>query len=721
MAFFTLTMCISTGLIISCITAYSKTASTDLTLWERSRARRSAEKNLIAGVDRDSSLISQSNMDLPWEQFIVSGPATVNLLGQLMVVSSKHDFSFQDFMPDYKFVYMRFPRSFRATLTQIANDGWEAFMGAHNNMNKIQASMELVPRQVKTALTVLASQKSTPKIISMLLPTTLREIERLGKTCVTYANATHVNFVTVMNLIGEVISMTETARGLQETKLRQTEIELNVSLVMKEEYTKLGQTIRQHYDEARNSVRKAQDEYSSALRKIPTGFKGLLMDLGRAVIGIVQTAGQSFIGRGSATQPAVSLSSGQTLTFAKLFSDALNKAVPGIKKIAVSLSSGQTLTFAKLFSDALNKAVPGIKKIIDINNETQSESKNPIKELEAYKITFETFLSSVAAGKAGQLKEQASESIRKGINLVDQTISRMKKVFANGENATVDAVNNLKGQFDELIEEVKPMVAAEKMNGGGVPPSGSASTSTGDSSQNEKFVAQLSLDRLQSAESRYDKIFGDLKQNQEELAKLMGKIASLDMNRIQYKEILELMREALHLLAKVREQWGQLVLFFAEVATRAEITLSGTLGPFITQASQAGSESLTLDERLFYVDLLKAQAGDIDSQTQMLYLMSRTYVDMSTHYIMGRLAGLSKMLLARDDNERNSFLAQLVADTRTNQQAVMDLVVQRKNNYQTAIQKRRIELERFVAKLGGPDADDQAAIEAGKALLAHTS
>ncbi|CAF4497891.1 unnamed protein product [Rotaria socialis] len=684
-------MCISTGLIISCITAYSKTASTDLTLWERSRARRSAEKNLIAGVDRDSSLISQSNMDLPWEQFIVSGPATVNLLGQLMVVSSKHDFSFQDFMPDYKFVYMRFPRSFRATLTQIANDGWEAFMGAHNNMNKIQASMELVPRQVKTALTVLASQKSTPKIISMLLPTTLREIERLGKTCVTYANATHVNFVTVMNLIGEVISMTETARGLQETKLRQTEIELNVSLVMKEEYTKLGQTIRQHYDEARNSVRKAQDEYSSALRKIPTGFKGLLMDLGRAVIGIVQTAGQSFIGRGSATQPAV------------------------------SLSSGQTLTFAKLFSDALNKAVPGIKKIIDINNETQSESKNPIKELEAYKITFETFLSSVAAGKAGQLKEQASESIRKGINLVDQTISRMKKVFANGENATVDAVNNLKGQFDELIEEVKPMVAAEKMNGGGVPPSGSASTSTGDSSQNEKFVAQLSLDRLQSAESRYDKIFGDLKQNQEELAKLMGKIASLDMNRIQYKEILELMREALHLLAKVREQWGQLVLFFAEVATRAEITLSGTLGPFITQASQAGSESLTLDERLFYVDLLKAQAGDIDSQTQMLYLMSRTYVDMSTHYIMGRLAGLSKMLLARDDNERNSFLAQLVADTRTNQQAVMDLVVQRKNNYQTAIQKRRIELERFVAKLGGPDADDQAAIEAGKALLARTS
>ena len=60
-------------------------------------------------------------MDLPWERFIISGPGTVNLLGQLMVVSSKLDFSFRDYQSDYKFVYMRYPNSFRATLTQIAN------------------------------------------------------------------------------------------------------------------------------------------------------------------------------------------------------------------------------------------------------------------------------------------------------------------------------------------------------------------------------------------------------------------------------------------------------------------------------------------------------------------------------------------------------------------------------------------------------------------------
>jgi hypothetical protein len=76
---------------------------------------------LAINDENDTALVEQSGMDEPWQQFIISGPMTVNLLGQLMVVSSKLDFSFIDFSPNYQFVYMRYPQSFRATLTQIAN------------------------------------------------------------------------------------------------------------------------------------------------------------------------------------------------------------------------------------------------------------------------------------------------------------------------------------------------------------------------------------------------------------------------------------------------------------------------------------------------------------------------------------------------------------------------------------------------------------------------
>lgn len=60
-------------------------------------------------------------MDEPWQQFIIGGPATVNLLGQVMVVSSRLDFSFVDTVPNHKYVFMQYPQSFRATLVQIAN------------------------------------------------------------------------------------------------------------------------------------------------------------------------------------------------------------------------------------------------------------------------------------------------------------------------------------------------------------------------------------------------------------------------------------------------------------------------------------------------------------------------------------------------------------------------------------------------------------------------
>ena len=75
----------------------------------------------IINNENDTALVEQSAMDEPWQQFIISGPMTVILLGNLMIVSSKLDFSFVDFSPNYKYVYMRYPQSFRATLTQISN------------------------------------------------------------------------------------------------------------------------------------------------------------------------------------------------------------------------------------------------------------------------------------------------------------------------------------------------------------------------------------------------------------------------------------------------------------------------------------------------------------------------------------------------------------------------------------------------------------------------
>ncbi|CAF1265140.1 unnamed protein product [Rotaria magnacalcarata] len=683
-------------------------------------------------------------MDLPWEQFIIHGPMTVNLLGQLMVVSSKLDFSFLEYNSNLTFIYMRYPSSFRATLTQITNEGWEAFLAAHMNMNRIQQSMQYIPKHVQLALDVLASRRATTNIISRLLPSTLKEIERLGKSCVTWANNTHNTFLSVMNLIGEVISSTEMTRGSAETRLRQTEIELNASRIMQIELNKVGETIRSHYNEARDAVKTAQSEYSRALSRIPTGFKALLLDLGRAVIGLVKNLGNTVMEMGKtmvkvAVPAAIGIATGGVgLGVGALAGGGLGAlgsgglgalgsgglgALGGLGGLigggSGSVANGQALTFGKLFSNSFSEVLPQVKEILRTGANVASGSKNPLELLEAYKMTFGTFLSSLKSGKENSLKNQAGGLIKKGVDLFQEVSDEVRKTAGNGEKIDSQVAKGFADRLDNLAEQARPMAAAESINGAEVPTAPPSAGGSGDSSQNEKFAAQLSSNRLRDAESRYDKIFEHLKQNQEDLAKLMGKIATLDMNKIHYKELIDLLREALRFLSRVREQWGQLVLFFAEVATKAELILSATLTPFINQANQ--TEGLALDERLFYVDILKAQADDIEVQSGMLYTMARTYYDMSTRFIMQRLAGISKMLTASTDNERNNLLAELNSNTQDTQAAVLSLVAERKRAYQQKVKQRRIELANFIAKLGGPDAQNQLAIEAGKQLLESSS
>ncbi|CAF1139648.1 unnamed protein product, partial [Didymodactylos carnosus] len=69
----------------------------------------------------DDQILSQSETDEKWHELLAPGPVAINLLGQLMILSSKLDFSFRDSAPDHKFVYIKYPQSFRATLVQISN------------------------------------------------------------------------------------------------------------------------------------------------------------------------------------------------------------------------------------------------------------------------------------------------------------------------------------------------------------------------------------------------------------------------------------------------------------------------------------------------------------------------------------------------------------------------------------------------------------------------
>ncbi|CAF3311292.1 unnamed protein product [Rotaria socialis] len=157
-----------------------------------------------------------------------------------------------------------------------------------------------------------------------------------------------------------------------------------------------------------------------------------------------------------------------------------------------------------------------------------------LKSFEAFKITFGAYQNSLAAGGQNDLKTQVSNLIQQSIKVCNGIVDLVKNSFGSGKSIESFVATPITNRISSLINEVKPLVVAEALNGANVPPVDNTATtasSSTDSSGSERFAAHLASERLQAAEKRYDSIFVHLKQQQQEMGKLMAKIAGLDLTR----------------------------------------------------------------------------------------------------------------------------------------------------------------------------------------------
>ncbi|CAF4070886.1 unnamed protein product, partial [Rotaria sordida] len=129
------------------------------------------DATVIDDVKLDEQLISQRNIEETWEELVVAGPITVNYIGNLMVLSSKKDFAFTSPTDNYVYQYIKYPNSFSATLVQVANQIYNAFINAHNNMDRIQLNMQQIPNHLNSVLKLLTS--AGPRLIETMLPISL--------------------------------------------------------------------------------------------------------------------------------------------------------------------------------------------------------------------------------------------------------------------------------------------------------------------------------------------------------------------------------------------------------------------------------------------------------------------------------------------------------------------------------------------------------------------
>ncbi|UJR13152.1 hypothetical protein I4U23_000176 [Adineta vaga] len=155
----------------------------------------------------DDQMIEQTQIDKQWETLVVSGPLSINYLGGLLVLSSHKDFGFARPTPEFIYQYIRYPNSFRATLTQLSGEMYDAFLTAHTSMDQIQMLTQQIPNNIRTTLKVIT--QASPRLIQSILPVSLTNIERIINDCVRLTNNSANRFGLVMNLLQEIIELTQ--------------------------------------------------------------------------------------------------------------------------------------------------------------------------------------------------------------------------------------------------------------------------------------------------------------------------------------------------------------------------------------------------------------------------------------------------------------------------------------------------------------------------------
>ncbi|CAF0919991.1 unnamed protein product [Adineta steineri] len=538
--------------------------------------------------------------------------------------------------------------------------------------------MNLVPGYVATVFRLLKEPPSN-RLLNRLMTRTLSSIERLTESCLTEANKTHSTFLIVRGLLSETIEATTASKGIQTTRLTGVQKEFNLTHGAKRVLEDVGASIAKEYAEVNAVVQKYRRDRDAAFAQIPTGWKAI----GQALARTIERTFSAFLNQlgGFRERDSTPFSSHH-----------------GNKKLNAqeNLYLGQSLGVGSQLSSWLNE----FRK----NNGSNYEQQK--KQLLEECRTARNLLKN---GKSSKIKEKL-------LSLIDRTTGLLEK--AKNKKGSPS-----KGELNQLANELASFKAAEasySRKTSTTPSSTSHSSTTlnpsEDYSQNEKFKYMAAEQHLQLELKRYDALFAIRLEHAREIATIQQKLASLDMTRINYQELIELMQSALKILAHLQSAWSELVIFFSDINSRTKTRLKAAAQDFV-ETARSKDDVETANDHQFVLDDIKIESIKIQCESRILALMTRTYVDVSKKYLLQRLASLSIMLTADNDMTRTQLLAKLTTDTEQSRASIRALATERKQLYHEKNAQKRREVKDKIQQFGGANEDDTETFYKGQELL----
>ncbi|XP_052473608.1 uncharacterized protein LOC128030164 [Carassius gibelio] len=577
-----------------------------------------------------------------WEEYLTPAPLSIAILGELVFISSSTDFSINKKPPEGGFKFIRYPDSFRACLMQVCNSGWWAFNEAHTSMDQIRLNTAQVPNYMKTAVKILF--QGNDEVVQAHLPNQLDNIRVIADDCLKLSDVAKMRFTDVINIIQELLEactnskhlygkeMEEVKKKLEESKLREQSAQ-----EMKNRSEKAVRAIKKELDQA-------NENYRNALDSLPNGWEMIGMDL---VNGITQSVTDLMNGVTSiVTQPINLIPSAKTQ-----ISDAMGrikdqgKSSDLVAEINVYSKSAEILNCAQTIQQILNVN----SKDDDIDWTKLYDQKHETTNTDFIAKQFERIDDTLKNISDCSAKTQAEKLCKDGTEICKQ----LAKYAPDGKCDKVKSTEIIKEVLDLIksaqifdckskditnspaISPKPPMMYKEENKSQNMSVSQKAT-------ENARFKIEQTRAQLDKTSETYEKCLENLERNQKELTDILATLRNCELKEIDFKTTINMLIKGMDAMGRVKEQWEKMVQFFQIVSSIVKTNLSTNLINFVSTSAE--TRALSYNAKLFSKDLLYTQAFQACNIASLVHMISGTYTDVSSKYLMDRVSSLGKLM-----------------------------------------------------------------------------
>ncbi|KAL6460746.1 hypothetical protein MHYP_G00307120 [Metynnis hypsauchen] len=573
-----------------------------------------------------------------WEEYLTPAPLSIAILGELVFISSKTDFSINKNPPKDGYKHIRYPESFRGCLMQVCNSGWWAFNEAHKNMDQTRLHTMAVPDYMKTAVKILF--QGNDEVVEAHLPDQLENIRVIADDCLALAESTEMRFSEVINIIQELLEACVNAEHFYGEELEKIKKELEVNKMRKQSSEEAAKRAEKAVKVMEQELKDASDTYKNAMDSLPSGWNMVAMDL----VGALTESFASVVTGLTAivTQPVAQMCNASKKV-AETVKDVkgMTSSADGFDEMNIYSKSAEILTWTEHIQEYVQKS--------DIDWKSLYDQKNKSTKTDFVKDQFQRISCSLEKFPECKPKKKAQKLCKEAIKICKDLAK-----YAPDGKCEEEKTNELIEKINELIESARifdckskditkspslipkpPMMFKEESKS-------ERKSASERATENARFRIEQSRAQLKNTRETYDKSVENMEKNQKDLTEILMSMRNCELKEIDFNTTIQMLVKGMDAMGRVKEQWEKMVRFFQMVSNIVKTTLSRTLKDFASTSEK--TQSLSYNSKLFSKDLLYSQAFQATNIASLVHMISATYTEVSDKYLMDRVSSLGKLM-----------------------------------------------------------------------------